>query len=184
MHDSRWLLRCRWIFEFEYKSEEDNVPQELKAQYVITDQARRHMERRNDLNQRLRNSTHVKCTDYTCRGAETRVTGEKDGKQFGIGRVAGLEEFETAVVEDLWLAISQEFPPVDVSPDPLEIENLSHYAVAVNRAEGIVGREDILNQLMEYVHGDKSVPFILWCDPLNPYAVHVASVDLQFFFFL
>ena len=77
----------------------------------------------------------------------------------------GLEAFGQRVLEDLWSAITQEYPEEVAPPDELAVERAYHEAFIENRTQRFIGRRDLLAQMTAYADGDDAVPLIVTGSP-------------------
>jgi telomerase protein component 1 len=79
----------------------------------------------------------------------------------GKAILAGLEMFGQRVLEDLWSAISQEYPEEATRPDELAIERAYHEAFVEGRCRRFVGRRDLLAQIAAYADGELTAPLVV-----------------------
>jgi len=88
----------------------------------------------------------------------------------GIGEdgkvtLTGLEDFGQRVLEDIWLAITQEHPGELPILDDLEVERAYHDAFIEHRTQRFVDRKDLLRQMAAYIEGDLSAPLLITGTP-------------------
>ena len=126
----------QWIFDFEHISQEDvqkrGIANSVKVQYEITPDApqrRRDYDNVDKLIQERANNTSgpVLARKYTPTSvSETRITGRANGKRFGVGYVAGLQELERQIFVDLYEAINAQYPRPHRQLNAMALEDMYH----------------------------------------------------------
>ena len=113
----------RWVFDFEYASEDAVIPAEVMYQYIKTKKAETYKRDRDQVDEYLKDLPHVKYRRYECVYEEggAYITGDNGKKKFGIGHVTGLQEFENCVEKDLLEAVEKNFVDADTSGLPEHI---------------------------------------------------------------
>jgi len=164
----------KWVFEFEYKLPDEQIPEKLKFQYFLTSCATEYKKDLEEINDLIRSSAHiVKFRNYNTKGLPiTKITGQNsNGKMFGTGTVQGLNEagendWAGDIVKDIWESLDKEFPEFNNSLSPLELEDLQHILFMKNRVEGFIGREDIIDKMNNYCESNnEGSPLLIFAEP-------------------
>lgn len=146
----------RWLFDFEYlpSEKEGNLDKEVQHQYAYVNEYKRYLDDYEKLQQQIKDSPHPKAIfEYPCNFKEAKLTGQLPwGKKFGVGSVGALDRFRDFITETLTESIKAEFPfPGELTSQ--ERESAKHSALIEDRAEGFVGRKELLQRMLDYAQG-------------------------------
>ena len=133
----------RWIFDFEYKKPDEEIPEGSKFQYNKTEDAGKFANDLKNLNSYMQNVPHVIWnsfeTGYTAGGA--RFTCKREGgKSYGVGYTSSLRAFQDCVEKDLMEAIEKNFKPVSTEINSFQMETVQHENAIRAKASTFVGR--------------------------------------------
>eukprot|EP00808_Paulinella_micropora_P012336 g986.t1 len=141
----------KWIFEFEFKRPDEQIMEANRLQYTVTDRAKRFWLDKQELDQAIVASTLPKVIfEYDCKLDKTEITGQlPNGKRFGCGWVGGLKGFRETLITEITKSIEREYePPGDLDDD--QKESAFHASLIADRAEGFLGRQDLIEQALNY----------------------------------
>ena len=145
--------KLRWIFEFEYTSEDIEDP-DLKYQYSKIDNANQYAEDRDALNTFLKDQPHVIYNEYPASFNEdcVKITCKREeAKSFGVGFAQELTKFAEMVERDLLMAIEMNFQIKDSSDvDKYTFETIQHENAIKFKASTFVGREGLFNEAYKH----------------------------------
>lgn len=146
----------KWLFDFEYlpKDKEGQLDKEVQHQYAYVPQYSRYSDDYEKLQKQIRDTPFPKAIfNYPCNFKEAKLTGQLPwGKKFGVGSVGALDEFRDFITNTLTDSIQAEFPyPGDLTPQ--ERETAKHSSLIEDRAEGFVGRTELLQKMLDYCQG-------------------------------
>ena len=151
--------KLRWIFEFEYTSEDIEDP-DLKYQYSKIDKANQYAEDRDALNKALADQPHVIYNEYPASFDKecVKITHKREGaKSFGVGHAASLGEFQDMVERDLLMAIKMNFQMKDSSDvDEYTFETIQHQNAISFKASTFVGRESLFDEAYNHCQQETS----------------------------
>lgn len=108
--------------------------------------------------------------EYICQWDPVRLNPKDDS----TGRIIGLEQFGNWVKKDLWEAISKEYPQILKETPPPALESIEdwlaeeqdyHERFVESRTRFYVGRDNIHQNLLEYIHGMIRKPILLTGPP-------------------
>eukprot|EP01138_Halocafeteria_seosinensis_P010237 gb/GECG01010455.1/.p1 GENE.gb/GECG01010455.1/~~gb/GECG01010455.1/.p1 ORF type:complete len:2817 (+),score=410.58 gb/GECG01010455.1/:1-8451(+) len=136
----------------------DDVPTEKERKIFAFDYPNNPevKERRDKLINDIRNHQYAKSRSYPAQYGGM----DEEGKAL----VTGLEEFERMIMEDLWEAIKQEFPPPPPPPSELALERSYHNHFVEERSRQFIGRKALMNELEQVANSSfntDSLPFIV-----------------------
>ena len=114
------------------------------------------LKKRDDLKAAVKQHRYCKSRKYACRYGGR----DQEGKPFVTG-LAGLEEM---VMNDLYDAICDEFPPPPPPPSPLAQERALHTFVVEDKASHFLGREEEVGFLRDYINAgptEQDLPMVV-----------------------
>jgi len=154
-------MRGHAFFYFRDSAALNDVPPDMRdAVYADTDL--RFIAKLDDLKQRIRDSGYPVMDGYPARWDPEAY----DRPTKSHGRLVGLDAFGERVRNELWTAIKAELqlpdtPPTAATADPLAEEADYHQRFIESRLRVYVGREEIHQQLLDYVNGTDTKPLLL-----------------------
>eukprot|EP00052_Salpingoeca_macrocollata_P020307 m.170390 g.170390 ORF g.170390 m.170390 type:complete len:1854 (-) comp21223_c1_seq1:109-5670(-) len=163
----------RWLFDFEYLTENAKVDAAVEHQYTRTDEYQNYKTDLDAMNAQLRESPDVAIfKEYAPTfgqagdGSKVEKTGQlPSGKMFGVGYVGGLSDFGKAAYDFLYNQIDKEYPELPIT-NALDLERVQHSSLVLERCEKFLGRKPILQHLHEYVERKGEKPLlVVWGRP-------------------
>eukprot|EP00457_Paulinella_chromatophora_P000496 gb/GEZN01000496.1/.p1 GENE.gb/GEZN01000496.1/~~gb/GEZN01000496.1/.p1 ORF type:complete len:1402 (+),score=195.44 gb/GEZN01000496.1/:39-4244(+) len=158
----------KWIFEFEFKDPtRDRVDEENKLQYTVTARSRSYYKDKLHLDQAIKASTLPRVIlEYPCSLDKTEITGQlPTGRRFGCGWVGGLSQFRDTLINQITRSIQLEYEaPGDLDSD--QKESAFHASLIADRAEGFLGREELVAQALGYCTGLEEKKEIATVEPM------------------
>ena len=132
-------LAKRSFFYFRNPQFITKMPENMRGDYIAenSDAAQKLAV----LKDKIRSSNRPVMENYPCRWDDSKVS------------FVDLDVFGQQVLEDLWSAISEEYPEDAPQSDPLTIERQMHEAFVEERSHLHVGREEEAAQLTEHMKG-------------------------------
>lgn len=142
-------MRSRGLFYFRDPTFLSSVPEALRSDFLSeSPEAERKLRALKDEIERA-----CQVFKYPCRYA-----GTDDDRKV---RLVGLEAFGQQVLNDLWSAITLEYPESATPPDDLAIERSYHETFVEERAGSFIGRNNILDELNTRVEAEERTPIVV-----------------------
>ncbi|XP_063691864.1 uncharacterized protein LOC134824088 isoform X1 [Bolinopsis microptera] len=148
----------RWVFDFEYKEADEEIPEDSKYQYSKTEEAGKFANDLKNLNKYLQDIPHVKWNEFevSYEHGGAKFTCKREGaKSFGVGYTSSLEAFEDQVEKDLIEAIQENFKSDSSSINDFQMETVQHENAIQLKASTFVGRTALVEDCT--VHCETSV---------------------------
>ncbi|MEK6323893.1 MAG: DUF4062 domain-containing protein [Acidobacteriota bacterium] len=142
-------LRTRAFFYFRDPAFLSSIPAELRDAFLPENEGA--AQRLAALKAEIRSQCQV-FDNYPCTYA---------GASYSRVTLAGLDTFGQRVLDDLWSAISDEYPEEAAPPDELEIERGFHEAFVESRVGRFIGRADLLEGMKDYAGSDRLAPLVV-----------------------
>jgi telomerase protein component 1 len=120
-----------------------DVPNDVRKYFVEADTAQK--EKLRDLRERI-SSSGLPVFNYS-----VKWRGVEEGKAM----VDGLDAFGAQVFDDLWNAISAQYPEEESLDDEVEVERSYHQAFVADRTQRFIGRKEQLEWLNKFASGDR-----------------------------
>jgi hypothetical protein len=163
----------RWLFEFEYVTEEERkakeVAQEAPEQFTVRADAADVQKGYRYVDSCIRDlaarpGSVVKVCDYTPTSVNrklTRITGMRaDGKRFGVGYVNVPDSFGDRIFVDLFHAITKQFPQPTRRMNLMHLEDVFHRNMLLSSTD-CFGRDEMLADLHDKITNSNKIITVL-----------------------
>eukprot|EP00045_Choanoeca_perplexa_P017800 m.267119 g.267119 ORF g.267119 m.267119 type:complete len:1900 (+) comp17636_c0_seq2:61-5760(+) len=154
----------KWIFDFEYRPEDANLPEAVEMQYTKTPEYTQYKDDFDTITTQIRAATDRAVSfDYTPgEPVVVKETGRlPNGKRFGTGSVSGLDYFADKIFNLLYAAIDAEYPEYETPLDEHESNAVQQELQARKLRKGFVGRTNDLTTLKTFIASDATTPLVV-----------------------